>query len=302
MQLNHLRSFAAVCDAEFSVSRAAESLHLVQPAVSQHLKQLEEELGTRLFVRRGKRLAGLTEAGEQARQHARRVLAEMASLRDLGADMRADGGGRLRIGATHTQARYVLPAAIRRLRREHPDLDVEIQQGRPEQLVEWALDDRLDLAICTESLAEHTGLITIPCNRWQRCLIAPLDHPILAARPISLELLCEHPLVTYVHGFTGRGRFNNSFARDGLKPRIVLSAADSDVIKCYVREGLGVGIIADLALEPGVDDDLGRRSLGHLFPAEVTRIAYPKGKYLRRAHQAFVEIFQQEAARRAPRW
>lgn len=297
MDLRQLRSFVALVDSDFSVSRAAARLHLVQPAVSQHLKQLEQELGAPLVQRRGKRLLGLTGAGQQVLGHARSALADTASILAVGRDFRGDASGVLRIGTTHTQARYVLPPAIRRFRADYPEVEVEIHQDSPRQLVDLALRDAVDLSICTEALGDHPELEAAPCYRWNRCLIAPLGDPVLARRPLTLELLCEHPLVTYVFGFTGRGRFSDAFAREGLRPRVVLSAADTDVIKTYVREGLGLGVVADLAFDPESDRDLGMRSLAHLFPWELTRIAWARDKYLRSFQRDFIELFQQEAVR-----
>lgn len=297
MELRQLRSLVALVESGFSVSRAALALHLVQPAVSQHLKQLEEELGTRLLQRRGKRMLGLTEAGEQVLRHARRALADTASIQAVGQNYRGERAGVLRIGTTHTQARYVLPSAIRHFRDGYPEVEVEIHQGSPRQLVALLQQDAVDTAICTEALADYAELETAPCYRWNRCLIARLDDPLLERRPLTLELLNEVPLVTYVVGFTGRSRFNEAFAREGLRPRVVLSAADTDVIKTYVREGLGIGVIADLAYEVDQDRDLGMRNLEHLFPPESTRIAWGRDKYLRSFQRDFIELFQQESVR-----
>jgi LysR family cys regulon transcriptional activator len=158
------------------------------------------------------------------------------------------------------------------------------------------LRDVADVAVCTEGLGEHGALTAVPCYRWNRCLIAPSGHPVLRRRPLALELLCDYPLITYVFGFTGRGNLSNAFAREGLRPRVVLAAADTDVIKTYVREGMGIGIIADMAYEPDADADLERRDLAHLFPWEVTKIAYSRGKYLRGFQRRFIEVFQAATA------
>lgn len=297
MELRQLRSLTMVVESDFSVSRAASRLNLVQPAISQHLKQLEEELGIRLFQRQGKRLVGMTESGEKVLHYARATLAGAANLLAVGRDHVEDDSGVLRIGATHTQARYVLPPVIRSFREGYPAVEVQIHQANPLQLVEMAVNGSVDLAICTEALDSDPALTAIPCYRWNRCLIALPDHPAIKARPITLDTLCEYPLVTYVFGFTGRGHLSDTFARDGLRPHVVLSATDTDVIKTYVREGLGVGIIADLAYQADQDADLGVRDLSHLFPAEVTKIAYPKDKYLRRFQERFIDLFQQEAMR-----
>jgi LysR family transcriptional regulator, cys regulon transcriptional activator len=297
MELRQLRSLIALVENGFSVSRAAERLHLVQPAVSQHLRLLEEELGAPLFVRTGKRLTGLTDAGGKVLAHARGTLAEVANIVAIGRDHVEEGRGLLRIGSTHTQARYVLPPVLRRFGQAYPEVEVQILQSTPGQLVEMTLTDQVDLAICTEAIGEHPALTTLPSYRWNRCLIAPLGHPVLVRRPISLGVLCEYPMITYLYGFTGRGSLSSSFAKVGLRPKVVLSAADTDVIKTYVREGMGVGVIADLAFQPEQDADLGMRDLSHLFPWEVTKIAHLREKYVRRFQQRFVDLFQEEANR-----
>jgi len=297
MELRQLRSLVALVEAELSVTRAALRLNLVQSAVSQHLKQLEEELGVRLFHRSGKRLAGLTAAGEQVVHYARSTLADAANILAIGRDHRSDDTGVLRIGTTHTQARYVLPPAIRRFRALYPQVEIQLHQDTPRQLAEMAVQDLVDLVICTEVIGDHAALTALPCYRWNRVLIAPHGHPLLDARPLTLELLCAHPIITYVAGFTGRGRLSDSFAKEGLRPRVVLAAADTDVIKTYVREGLGLGIIADLAWQAREDTDLGVRDLSHLFPSELTRVAHLRERYLRRFQQRFLDILQEEAAR-----
>jgi LysR family cys regulon transcriptional activator len=294
MELRQLRSLIMLVESDFSVSRAASQLNLVQPAVSQHLKQLEEELGTQLFQRQGKRLIGLTESGEKVIRYARSALEGAANILAVGRDHVEEDKGVLRIGATHTEARYVLPPVLRSFRNVYPAVEVQIHQANPLQLVEMAVNDTVDLAICTEALHKHPALTAIPSHRWNRCLIALPGHPALEARPITLDTLCSYPLITYVFGFTGRGHLSDAFAREGLRPHVVLSATDTDVIKTYVREGMGVGIIADLAYQSDQDSDLHRRDLSHLFPAEVTRVAYPRDKYLRRYQQKFIDLFQQE--------
>lgn len=296
MDLRHLRSLVTLAESDFSVSRTAERLHLVQPAVSQHLKQLEDMVGAPLFVRHGKRLAGLTQPGDLILRYSRRILAEAENILAVGRDHRTEEEGVLRIGATHTQARYVLPPAIRKFSGLYPAVEVQLHQGTPQQLVEMAVDDAVDVAICTEALHKHPDLTVIPCYRWNRCVIAPIGHPVLQLRPITLGKLCEFPVITYVFGFTGSGHFRDAFARLGLRPRVVLGAADTDVIKTYVREQMGIGIIARLAYSETEDADLEIRDLSHLFPWEVTKIAYRKDKYLRRFQQRFIDIFQDESA------
>jgi LysR family transcriptional regulator, cys regulon transcriptional activator len=297
MEFRQLRSLVALADNGFSVSRAAQRLHVVQPAVSQHLRQLEDEVGTPLFLRQGKRLIGLTPVGEKVLQYAHSALADAANILAVGRDHVDEVRGVLRIGTTHAQARYVLPPVLRAFNGLYPEVEVQLHQATPAQLVEMALADQVDLAICTEAIGEHPGLTARPAYRWNRCLIAPRGHPILRRRPISLGVLCEYPMITYVFGFSGRGTLSGIFAKVGLRPKVVLSAVDADVIKTYVREGMGIGIISDLAFQPGLDDDLETRGLAHLFPWEVTKVAYRKGKYVRRFQERFMDLFQEAANR-----
>ncbi|TVQ89476.1 MAG: LysR family transcriptional regulator [Chromatiaceae bacterium] len=292
MELRQLRSLVILAETGFSVTRTAERLHLVQSAVTQHLKQLEAELGARLFVRQGKRLVGLTEVGAEVLRYAREALRQTGNIAAVGCEQRAADQGVLRLGVTHTQARYVLPPVIRRFAAAYPAVELELHQGTPGQLVEMALRDLVDLSICTEALGEEAGLRAIPCYRWNRVLIAPGGHPLLTVPTVTLGDLCAWPLVTYVFGFTGRGHFSAAFERVGLQPRVVLGAADTDVIKTYVREGLGVGIIAALAYQPAEDADLQQRDLSALFPWETTKIAYARDKHLRRYHHRFIELFK----------
>jgi LysR family cys regulon transcriptional activator len=292
MELRQLRSLVVLSECGFNVTHAADQLHLVQSAVSQHITRLEAELGVVLFKRQGKRLNGLTLAGEQVLHHARKALADTGNIIAIGRDYVEEGSGTLRIGTTHTQACYVLPPVLRKFRRQYPDVVVQIHQGNPKQLVEMATNDEVDLSFCTEELADHSSLEALNCYRWNRSLIAPKGHPILERHPLTLELLCEYPIITYVHGFTGGGHFRNSFARLGLKPRVVLSAADTDVIKTYVREGFGVGIIVSFAYSAKNDSDLEIKDLSRLFPWEITRIAYNREKYLRLYERKFIELLQ----------
>jgi LysR family cys regulon transcriptional activator len=297
MEFRQLNSLIALVESDFSVSRAAQRLHLVQPAVSQHLKQLEEELGVRLFRRNGKRLIGLTVAGEQVLRYVRKILCDAENILAVGQEHAIEERGVLRLGTTHTQARYVLPPILRHFSLNYPAVELQILQGNPRELVDMAAANKVDFAICSEAMGRHPELSSIDCNRWNRCLIAPKAHPVLAQREVTLKALCCYPLITYVVGFTGRGHIEETFRRARLTPHVVLSATDTDVIKTYVREGLGIGIIADLAYEKEIDADLAMRQLKHLFPWEQTRIGYRRDKYLLTYQQRFIEIFQQISVR-----
>ncbi len=296
MELRQLKSFVTLVECGFSVSRTADRLHLVQPAVSQHLNRLENELGVQLLQRHGKRMIGLTQVGEQVLQYANRALCDIRNIQQIGKEHVDEACGVLSIGTTHTQAQYVLPPVIKRFSAAYPEVELQIHQGTPQQLVEMAVKESVDLSICTEALAEHPELTAIPCYEWNRCLIALPDHPLLKQRRLTLAALCEYPIITYVFGFTGRGHFSDTFAKARLEPRVVLSAADTDVIKTYVRQRMGVGIIATLAYAPGQDKDLAFRDLSRHFPWEVTKIAYQRDKYLRRYQQSFIQMFQEFVA------
>jgi LysR family transcriptional regulator, cys regulon transcriptional activator len=293
MELRQLNSLVALAESGFNVTQAAEQLCVVQSAVSQHLARLEQELGTQLFVRKGKRLIALTAAGEGVLNYARQALAIRENILAIGRDHVEEGSGVLRIGTTHTQARYVLPAVIRAFREIFPAVSLQIHQGTPQEIVEMAIKDRVDFSICTEELGEHSSLNAIPCYRWNRGLIAPVDHPVFEQKPLSLESICSYPLITYTFGFTGASHIQTTFVRAGLKPDVVLSAADTDVIKTYVREGMGIGLIASMAYSPEQDSDLEMRDLSHMLPWETTWVAYHKDKYLRRYQQKFIDLMDE---------
>ena len=291
MEIRQLQSLIKLVDCQFSVSKAADEMFLVQSAVSQHLKKLEEELGTDLFVRKGKRLIALTESGNAVVEHARQSMAAVNSIYSIGRDHINQNEGILRIGCTHTQARYILPPVIKVFNYTYPMVEVQIHQGTPKQLVQWSSNDEIDFSICTEALAESAQLTNIPCYKWNRSLITLSDHPLLDLDDITLEDLCQHPIVTYVYGFTGRQSFSDTFSRAGLTPHVVLSAADTNIIKTYVKEEMGIGIIASMATDEIINEDIECRDVSHLFPWEVTRIAYLNDKYLRHYEQKFIDLF-----------
>ena len=291
MELRQLQSLIKLIDCNFSVSKAADEMFLVQSAVSQHLKKLEQELGTDLFIRRGKRLIGLTPIGDQVVKHARVTLASVKSIRAIGHDHINQDEGILRIGSTHTQARYVLPPVIKAFNIAYPRVELQIHQGTPRQLVQWAVNDEIDFSICTEALAESRQLTNIPCYKWNRSLITLAHHPLQSVPILTLADLCDYPLITYVYGFTGRKSFSDTFQKANLEPHVVLSAADTDIIKTYVQEGMGVGIIASMALDDRADENFISRDVSHLFPWEISRIAYINDKYLRQYQQKFIDLF-----------
>jgi len=291
MDIRQFQTLINLIDNDFNVSRTAETLFLVQSAVSQQLKRLEQELGFELFMRKGKRLTGLTPLGLEVEIQARDALKAVKNIALLADEQRSMTQGELRIGCTHTQARYILPPVIRLFNQTYPDIEFQIHQGTPRQLVEWASHDQVDFSICTEELAQSRALDSIACYQWNRSLVTRLDHPLQKTKSIGLSDLCDYPVITYVAGFTGRQHFNETFARAGLQPNIVLSAADTDIIKAYVLDGLGIGVIASMAYDEKLDTELAARDLSQLFPAETTRIAFQKNKYIRRFQQTFIDLF-----------
>jgi LysR family cys regulon transcriptional activator len=291
MDFRQLQTLIALINNDFSVSRSAEKLSLVQSAVSQQIKRLEKELDGELFVRRGKRLTGLTDFGKQVEQQALAAIHSVNNIQRLAQDQQQQSEGVLRIGCTHTQARYILPPVISRFYRNFPHVELQMHQGTPQQLVEWAISDAVDFSICTEELAQSKKLQSIPCYRWNRCLITLSDHPILKRKHLRLSDLCDYPVITYVKGFTGRKSLDETFRLARLKPGIVLSAADTDIIKTYVTDGLGIGIIASMAFNSSIDGPLHSRDLSELFSWETTRIAYLKSKYIRCHQQTFIDMF-----------
>jgi LysR family cys regulon transcriptional activator len=291
MDLRQLQTLITVINNDFSVSRSAEKLFLVQSAVSQQIKRLEKELDGELFVRKGKRLTGLTDFGRKVEQQALDAIHSFKNIQRLAQDQKKRSEGILRIGCTHTQARYILPPVISRFYQDYPDVELQMHQGTPQQLVEWAISDAVDFSICTEELAQSVKLESIPCYRWNRCLITLPDHPILKRKKPRLSDLCDYPIITYVRGFTGRKSLDETFRGARLKPRIILSAADTDIIKTYVMDGLGIGIIAGVAFNSRIDKPLRSRDLSELFSWETTRIAYLKNKYIRCHQQTFIDLF-----------
>ena len=297
INLRQLRSFIAVCESDLSVSAAAKRLYSAQPAVSKHIARLEEQVGEPLFVRRGKRFLEMTPVGREVLEQARDVQMKLDNILALSADQGEEPKGNLRVGTTHTQARYVLPPVVDAFTRECPKVSLQIWQGAPADLVRRMENNEADLVICTENIQDTPALVSFPMFHWNRCLIAPKKHPLTRARSITLEQLAAHPIVTYVPGWTGRRVFDDTFRRAGLSPNVVVSAADADVVKTYVRLGIGVGVVADIACDPQTDSDLACVRLGKLFPEMTTRLAYPRQKHVTRAMRRFMDFFREQAGK-----
>ncbi len=290
MNLQQLRFVRETARHHFNLTHAAQAIGTSQPALSRGILELESELGVDIFVRHGKRVLGLTEPGREILARAERVLAEIEGIERSTSDFRARDAGELRIATTHTQARYVLPAVIREFRKRYPAVRLTLLQGSPKQITRSLLVREVDFAIATEVSDDQPELVTIPAFEWEHVVIVPNKHPLLD-KPLSLVALQRYPLVTYVEEFTGRKRIDRAFQQAGLKPDVVLAAIDSDVIKTYVALGLGVGIMADLAYDPGRDRALTALPAGALFGVNHTRLAVRRDAFLRGFALAFIELF-----------
>ncbi len=298
MNLQQLRYVFEVARSGLNVSEAAAALHTSQPGVSKQIRLLEEELGVDVFVRQGKRLTAVTDPGREVLKIAERLLRDLDNLRAIGQEFGAEESGILTIATTHTQARYVLPPVIGEFMRRHPNVRVSLRQGSPVEVCERVLAGEADLAIATEAIAEQDELVMLPCYQWNRCVIAPPGHPILRARPLTLEAIARYPIVTYDFAFTGRSQINKAFAARGLTPNVVLTAIDADIIKTYVAMGLGIGIVAYMAFDPKADKGLRAVDAAHLFESATTRIGIRRNAWLRGYAYGFIELFAPHLTRR----
>ncbi|CAN7409172.1 CysB family HTH-type transcriptional regulator [Acidovorax sp. LjRoot118] len=306
MNFQQLRSVRETVRSGFNLTEVANILYTSQPGVSRQIRELEEELGIEIFVRAGKRLTGLTPPGEAVLPIVERLLHDADNLRRAGQDYSASHEGRLSIAATHSQARYALPQVVRDFRAMFPQVSLHLHQGSPKQVAEMLLSGEADIGVATEALALYDALVTLPCYRWTHSIVVPPDHPLLAlTEPVTLQQLTEYPIITYELGYTGRAHIDEAFAREGLRPDIVLSAMDADVIKTYVELGMGVGIVASIAVDPERDRQLRMLDARHLFEVNVTRLAVRKGTWLRGYAYSFIETFaptlQREAVEKAVR-
>jgi LysR family cys regulon transcriptional activator len=296
MKLQQLRCLTEVARRNLNVSEAAEALHTSQPGVSKQIRALEDELGVQVFVRHGKRLVSLTEPGKAVIAIAERILSEAQNLRRAGEEYANNQLGTLTIAATHTQARYALPKAVAAFKRRYPKVELVLHQGNPTQICEQVVAGEADMAVATEMISLYPELVSLPVYQWNRVVVVPPKHPLLKG-PLTLENLAEHPIVTYDFAFANRSLIQKAFETRGLKPHVVLSAQDSDVIKTYVELGLGVGILAKMAFDPKRDLNLRAIDASHLFESSTTRLGIKRGAYLRRYAYEFIELFAPQLPR-----
>jgi LysR family cys regulon transcriptional activator len=298
MKMHQLRYLAAIVDNGLNITAAARALHTSQPGVSKQIKLLEDELGFEVFERQGRTLRRLTPAGEQVVARAQRILEEARNIRRLSDEARDEKKGSLSIATTHTQARYVLPGIVKRFREQYPDVKLHLHQGTSEQISALAAEDRVDFAIATGSQELFPGLVLMPCYRWHRDIVVPRGHPLAKLEKPTLRDLSRFPVVTYVFSFSGRSSLPALFERAGLPLDVALTARDADVIKTYVRLGLGIGIVACMAVTEEEDPDLVAIDGSHLFPEHVTWIGVRRGRLLRGYMYDFMRLFAPHLTRR----
>jgi LysR family transcriptional regulator, cys regulon transcriptional activator len=297
MKVHQLKYIREVARQNLNVSSASEALHTSQPGVSKQIQLLEEELNLQIFKRNGKRLIGITEPGRAILTIAERVLHEMENIKRVGEEFSREDTGNLVIAATHTQARYRLPAAVKAFMQAYPNVHLSIHQGNPSQVAEQVMRGEADIGLATEAIATYDDLVTLPCYRWNRAVVVPTGHPLVNNSPLTLEKIAAYPVITYDFAFAGSSMVNRVFEEHGLTLDVALTAIDSDVIKTYVELGLGVGLLAKMAFNPERDRNLMMIDASHLFPESITRLGIRKDSYLRGYQYAFIEIIASHLTR-----
>ncbi|MBL6750859.1 MAG: HTH-type transcriptional regulator CysB [Nevskia sp.] len=295
MKLRQLHYIHEVANRGLNVTAAAEALFTSQPGVSKQIRLLEDELGVDIFLRNGKQLSEITPAGSRILDYTRRLLREAENIRNVAEEFRDSDRGDLSIATTHTQARYALPGVIQDFRKTYPNVRLHLHQASPPQIAKQAAEGTADFAIATEAMEHFEQLVMLPCYHWNRSVLVPPKHPLAQKlhdkQRLSLAEIAEHPIVTYTFGFTGRSKLDQAFAAHGLRPDVVLTAVDADVIKTYVRLGLGIGIVATMAYDPKQDADLVRLPADHLFDMSTTHIGFRQGMFLRTYMYDFIRLF-----------
>ncbi len=297
MKLQQLRYLCEVARCNLNISEAAEALHTSQPGVSKQIRLLEEELGVQILVRHGKRVTEVTEPGLIILDIAERILHDTDNLKKIGKEFSEEGSGSLTIATTHTQARYALPPVISHFIQRYPKVRLSLREGSPQQILELVTTGTADLAIITEALELYQELVTLPCSRWSRCVITPLKHPLLKERQLTIENIARHPIITYDFAFSGDSPIRRAFDMRGIRPNVLLTAIDADVIKTYVEMGLGIGIVAKMAFDPARDHGLRLIDASHLFEPGTTRIGLRRNTYLRKYVYDFIEMFSPHLTR-----
>ena len=291
MKLQQLSYICEVAKHKLNVTATAKSLFTSQPGISKQIRLLEDELGVEIFSRNGKHFSHVTPAGARIIERAGEVLRKVDSIKQFAQELGSENTGELSIATTHTQARYVLPRVMAEFIKRYPDVTLNMHQGTPLQIAEMAAKSEVDFAIATEGLDLFDDLVMLPCYHWNRCIIVPRGHPLASIERLTLEAVADYPLVTYVFGFTGRSKLDDAFSRHDLEPKVVFTATDADVIKTYVRLGLGIGIIAKMAYDEIQDADLVALDASHLFQSSTTMIGSRRGTFLRGYMFDFIRLF-----------
>jgi len=302
MNLHQFRFVYEAARRNLNLTETAKALHTSQPGVSKAILELEEELGVDIFVRHGKRLKRVTEPGQQVLKSIDVILRELGNLKRIGEEFAMQDAGTLSIATTHTQARYVLPEPVAALRKKFPKVAISLHQGTPEQVAQMVLDETADIGLATESLSDFPELVSLPCYEWQHVVVMPAAHPLAQVQRLTLEQLAAEPLISYHPSFTGRKRIDAAFAQRGLVPNVVLEAIDADVIKTYTRLGLGIGLVAEMAVKEDAAMSVGQgdlvwRPVGHLFGPNLARLAFKRGAYVRQFVLAFAELVSDRLTR-----
>jgi LysR family cys regulon transcriptional activator len=292
MNFQQLRSVREAVRCNFNLTEVAAMLYTSQPGVSRQIRDLEDELGVEIFVRSGKRLTGLTPPGATLLPIVENLLLGADNLKRAGEDFTKKMEGQLSVAATHSQARYALPQVVKDFRDKFPKVTLHLHQGSPKQVAAMLVSGEADIGVATEALADFSQLVTLPCYRWTHSVVVPPGHPLLSIDgPVTLQHLVHFPIITYQIGYTGRAHIDDAFFVEGLHPDVVLTAMDADVIKTYVELGMGVGIVASVALDAERDRNLRSIDVGHLFQVNVTRLGLRKGVWLRGYAYCFIELF-----------
>lgn len=291
MKLRQLQYVVEIVKNGMNVTAAADKLFTSQPGVSSQVKRLEEELGLIIFERSGKHISGLTPEGTLLLERFEVILNEVVNVKRIAEDFSHPESGMLSIATTHTQARYVLPPVINQFRKRYPKVQLQIHQGTPEHIASLTDSGQADIGIATEALELFENLILLPCYRWNRCVMMPKDHPLVNEPELTLQAIAEHPIITYTFGVADRSVINRAFKKEQLDINVVLTAADAEVIKAYVRNGLGIGITARMAYDKNTDQDLTVLDAGNLFDSSVTSLAIRKNAVLREYVYEFITLF-----------
>ncbi len=291
MKLQQLRYIVEVVNHNLNVSSTAEGLYTSQPGISKQVRMLEDELGIQIFSRSGKHLTQITPAGEEVIRISREVLSKVDAIKAVASEHTYPDKGALYIATTHTQARYALPQVIKGFMGRFPRVSLHMHQGSPTQIADVVAKGNADFAIATEALHLYEDLVMLPCYHWNRSVVVTSDHPLAGKTRITINDLAAYPLVTYTFGFTGRSELDAAFSRSGLTPNIVFTATDADVIKTYVRLGLGVGVIANMAVDPIEDPDLVKLDASNIFPHSTTKIGFRRSTFLRTYMYEFIYRF-----------